>query len=202
MSLQFETKAAKKDYGRVEDGTYPARVVQIIDMGKQWSEDWKTGEKEYWDSGEPKVQSKCFIQFEFPTEMMEIDGVDRPRWQGKEFVVSNHEKAGMFKLMQAAGVNSVAALLGEPVLCSIGTTSGGNAKITTIAGMMKGMTVPELANPAVLYDLDKPDASIFEKLPPFVKEKINNQYDPSDGVVHIDPKTNEPVVGSDEDIPF
>jgi hypothetical protein len=205
MSLQATKETSeKKDYGRIENGTYPARAVQIIDMGEQWSENWKTGEKEYWDEEEtkPKIQKKCFIQFEFPTETMEIDGEQKPRWQGKEFVISTHEKAALVNLAKAAGISepengfSVADILDKPVLITIGTTSGGNAKVQTISGVPKGMDVPELYNPTVVFDLDAPDPKVFERLPSFIKEKLNNREN----------QKPAPVISEgddfDEDIPF
>ena len=68
-----ETKK-RVDYGRVEDGTYPARIVRIIDFGMQYATDWKTGEVKKYEDGNDVVQHRVWIDFEFPTETIEIDG--------------------------------------------------------------------------------------------------------------------------------
>lgn len=168
LSKGFEGK--KKSSGRIDDGVYVARIVQLIDLGIQENE---------WE-GVTKEQQKVFITFEFPTERIVVDDVDRPRWLSKDYTVSLSEKATLYKLLKAADPDgkitnkgrNVKALLGLPVMVEVGSTSTGNAKIVNTTRVMKGMTVGELENPTVFFDLDKPDMIIFNKLPEWLKEKI------------------------------
>ena len=175
-------KTVKKDYGRVEDGTYPARVVQLIMLGSQMQTDWQTGEAREDDNGNVVYKDEIWVTYEFPTERIKYtddEGVehDRPRWQSKSYVLSMHEKAGFRKLMDAAAPDGdcLEDLVGKSVIITIGTTSGGNAKVTGVSAPMKGMDVGELENPAVIYDLDEPDEEIFDTLPNFLQEKIRNR---------------------------
>jgi hypothetical protein len=180
-----ETKKAKTTFPRLEEGTYAARIARIIDFGMQYATDWKTGERKQYDDGNDVIQHKVWIDFEFPTETIEIDGEQRPRWQGKEYTVSAHEKAAIQALLKAADPSgkatakgrNVAGLLGLPLMVSIGSTNTNKPKITNVAALMKGMSVPELANPTLFFDLDEVDLTTFESLPDWMKKRIQEGVD-------------------------
>ena len=187
MALNFAEgkKKSKKDFGRVEDGAYPARVVQIIDLGMQIETDYKTGEAKTYDDGNPMIRHKVWINFEFPTETIEIDGENKPRWYGKEFTVSTHEKSALHNLLRAVDGKgehtnkgrNVKGLLGLPAMVTIGSTSGGKAKISAVSGVPKGMPVGDLSNPTTFFDLDSDDLATFEKIPNWMQDKIKNGVD-------------------------
>ena len=185
MSLNLSETKSKKSFPRIEEGTFAARVVRIIDMGKQVATDFKTGEPKTYDDGNVVIQNRVWIDFEFPTETIEIDGVAKPRWQGKEYTVSSHEKAAIMALMKAADPSgkltmkwrNVSALLGLPLMVSIGSTSSNKPKITNVASLMKGMTVPDLANPTLFFDLDGDDVATFESLPEWLQKRIKDGVD-------------------------
>jgi hypothetical protein len=42
---------------------------------------------------------------------------------------------------------------------------------------MKGMSVPELANPTLFFDLDEVDLTTFESLPDWMKKRIQEGVD-------------------------
>lgn len=174
MSLKVNESKQKQDLGRIDDGTYAARVVQIIDLGMQVQTDYKTGEPKTYDDGNTVIKPEVYINFEFPTERITIGDEDKPRWTGKQYVLSAHEKAALTSLMAAVagGSNNVADALGKPCSVTVGSTSGGNAKIVNVAPLMKGMAVPELENPATVFDFDEPDMEAWEKIPNWMKEKI------------------------------
>lgn len=186
MALNFnETKKTKKDFGRIEEGSYPARIVQLVDFGNQYATDYKTGEVKKYEDGNDVIQHKIFINFEFPTETIEIDGETKPRWTGKEFTLSSHEKSALYSLLKAADPKgtatnngrNAAGLLGLPVMVTVGSTSGGKAKITTISGVPKGMQVDSLQNPEQFFDLDSDDIEAFEKLPDWMQKRITEGVD-------------------------
>lgn len=191
MALNFkETKQPKKDYGRVEDGTYMARLVQMIELGDH--------EEQKFQSEETVVRSKLWLTFELPTETFEVtteeDGVVvKPRWISKEITISGHEKSTLVQWVKALdptgevskGGRDAVKLLGQPCMVTVGTTSGGNAKITGVAPMMKGMDVPELANEANAFDYDAPDKAVFDKLPAFLQEKIETALNRPGSAVDI-----------------
>lgn len=178
----YKSETPKKDYGRVEDGTYPARIVQLINLGRQVKTNWKTGEVEtYEDSGQPVVQPKVWITSELPTETIDYDGEDAPRWYSKEVTISAHEKAALPQIMAACGVDSgdITDMLGQPHLVTIGTTQSGKAKITGYSKPMKGMEVPDIHNKEkmLVFDPYEPDMDIWDTLPRFIREKIESAVD-------------------------
>ncbi len=175
LSKGFVGKKKSSSNGRVEDGTYMCRIAQLVDLGVQKFE-WQ---------GEEKEAHKVFITFEFPTERIIVNEEDRPRWLSKEYTVSNHEKSGLYALVQAADPDGkatrkgtyVKGLLGLPVMVTVASTASGNAKVASVARLMKGMAVPELENPVSFFDLDKPDMAVFEKFPQWLKDKITSGVD-------------------------
>jgi hypothetical protein len=187
MALNFadKPKAAKKDFGRAEDGAYPARIVQLIDFGKQYATDYKTGEIKKYDDGNEIVQPKVWITFELPTETIEVDAVAKPRWYGKEYTVSTHDKAALTGLLKAADPKgehtakgrNVRGLLGLPVMITIGSTSSGKAKVAAVSAVPKGLPVDPLANPESFFDLDSDDVDMFEALPNWMRERITSGVD-------------------------
>ncbi len=179
MSLtNLTASSGKKNLGRIDEGTFPARIVQIIDLGVQ--------EDEY--LGERKVGHKVFINFEFPTELVTVGDEDKPRWLGKEYTVSLHEKATLTKLIAAADPEGKATskgrnmkgLLGLPLMVSIGSTEKGNPKISNVARLMKGLTVGELVNKSIFFDMDDGDVEQFNKLPQWMQDKIKGGLDFND----------------------
>ena len=181
MALNFaEKKSVKKDFGRVDDGAYPARIVQIVDFGLQYATDWKTGEVKKYDDGNDVMQHKVWINFELPDETIEIDGVARPRWYGKEYTVSAHEKSALHALLKAVdpkGDNTdkgrnVRGLLGLPAMVTIASTSSGKPKIGAVSGVPKGLQVGALANDEAFLDLDSVDTDSFFELPAWMQKRI------------------------------
>lgn len=160
----------------MEAGVYPARVVQIIDLGRQQKYNYKTGEQELWDDGNPKISPEVRITFELPTEFVN-DDPSKPRWMGKDYTVSTHQMAALTKLLQATDptIKSLDKLIGLPLMVEVGMTSGGKNKVAGVSKLMKGMEVPELINPPVIFDVSSFDQEVYETLPPFVRDKIDNR---------------------------
>jgi hypothetical protein len=196
MALDLEqSNSSKSDFGRVADGSYPARVAQIIDIGRQQETAWVGGKAvpQYYivgddgkavkndegyakksgkESSMPCIQPKVFVTFELPTETIEIEGEDRPRWQSKEYNITN--SGALIKMVKALNpeASKISDIAGSPCMISIGSTESGNAKIASVSPMMKGLEVAELANDPVVFDMDNPDLEVFNKLPEFLRNKI------------------------------
>lgn len=172
MALNFTKQEGGKKYAPMDTGTFAARIVQIIDFGIQEVE-WQ---------GEIKNSPRVYITFEFPTETINVNGEEKPRWLSKEYLVSMAEKSALLKLVNSVdpegkitknGTN-VKALLGQPLSIIVGRTSSGNAKVTDVGPLMKGMQVKELQNPSVFFDLESEDVATFNNLPHWIKEKITS----------------------------
>jgi len=169
MALVDKFKGSSKDFGRIGEGTFPARIVQVIDLGRQ--------NTEY--KGEKSVKDRLFLTFELPTETIEIDGKTKPRWLSGEFTKSTNEKAKFYKILMAAypDAEDFKDLLGKPLLVEVGTTSGGKDKFMSAMPLPKGMSVAELQNEAKYFDIHNPDKDVFDSFPDFLKTKISESLD-------------------------
>lgn len=216
MALKAQATGGKKtDFGRVEDGTHMARVVQIIDLGMQQQTDWKDQTPRKWDDGKLMIKPEVFITFEFPTERIDIDGESKPRWLSKRYTLSMHEKSALTALIQAvdpAGAKSksydLTKLIDKPVMVTVGSTSNDNPKVTGVSGLPKGIKVDPLENEPKLFDMDSFDMEVYESLPAFIQEIIQGS-ESFKGFPEEDKKkghAKQPEVEEDEfeddDIPF
>lgn len=180
MSLKTTGGKSKTVYPRVGEGTFPARIVRILDFGNQYATDFKTNEIKTYEDGNPVIQQKVWIDFELPTETILVEGANKPRWLGKEYSISLHEKSALSALIKAADPTgkatlkgrNIAGLLGLPLMITVGSTSTGKDKISNVSSLVKGMTVDNLANPTLLFDLDSNDRKTFDSLPDWMKKRI------------------------------
>lgn len=178
MALALDQSSQKTEIEQLEEGMYQARIVQIIDLGRQYIKNWKTGEIETYEDGNPKIVPRVWINFEFPTELITVNEEEKPRWLGKEYTISNHEKSGMFKLLKAVkkeGIADLSEVLGEPLMVTVGLTSTGKNKISDTAPLMKGMQVEDLVNEPLVYDVDTGDIEVYDKLPAFIRTMIEER---------------------------
>jgi len=209
MALTVSTSPTKKtDNGRVEDGPHMARVVQIIDLGMQKQTDWKTGEVQTYDDGNPIIKPEVFITYEFPTDRIEIDGESKPRWLSKRYTMSLHEKSALTALITAvdpAGAKGksydLSKLIDKPLMVTVGSTSNGNPKVTSVSGIPKGIKVDPLENDSRLFDMGSFDMEVYESLPNFIQEIIQNS-ESFKGFPKSAKPNKEELDDVDDDAPF
>lgn len=164
MAKLVDKYKGKPKAERIGEGTQPARIVQVIRLGNQETE-WK-GVK----SNKPQI----WLTFELPFVTIEIDGEEKPRWISKRYTESTNEKSNLRKVIDASNPKAEDwdDLLGCDCLISIGSTENGNDKVLDCMKTPKGMTVPELVNDPVYFDIDNPDQDILGSLPDFLKEMV------------------------------
>lgn len=173
----------------IEAGNYPARLVQVIDLGLQPQRPFK---------GEEKPPAHCiYTTYELLDEFMkDEDGNDdesKPRWQSEEFPLYNigADLAKSTKRYKALDADlecegDWGKLLGMPVTVTVTAVEGkGNHLGKTFNNI--GGTAPmrpkdaakaeELKNPPKMFDLDQPDLEIFNSLPEWLREKIKGNLE-------------------------
>ena len=64
-----------------------AVCIGVIDLGEQYSEVYKN------------YANKVLLIFEFPTEMVEVDGEKKPRWISREFTFSTSKKSKLLEFI-------------------------------------------------------------------------------------------------------
>lgn len=174
MALELEKMHNRAKVERVEDGTYPARICSIIDLGIQEQTDWKTNEPT-----EPKP--RILVTFELPGELIETEQSDgtvdqMPRLISKEYTQSNFERSNLMKLVSALkpGLKTLTELIDIPCLVTIGSTVNGNAKVMTVVTAPKGMPVPELNKDPMFFDFEAPEEEKFLDMAPWIRIKVKS----------------------------
>jgi hypothetical protein len=168
--------------------TYPAYLVQVIDLGLHQST----------YKGEEKAPArKIRLTYEFADEFLpDEDGQpqpDKPRWLSEEMNLFSlkSERAtstARYKTLDPTEVHGgdFVKCLGTPVLVSVGHRKG--------TGKWEGRIFPEVmgisgvrpkdaakmdgpVNKPVYLDLDEPDLEVFKSLPEFVQNTIKSNLE-------------------------
>lgn len=199
----------------MEPANYPGRLVQVIDLGLQPQRPYEGQEKK------PAYEIMC--TYELGTEfLMDEDGnpdETKPRWLSETFAVypMSSDKAKSTKRYmvldpQMKHGGDWSKLVGSPCLVAVvNSVSKANGitynNVGAISPPVKGMTVPELANPekVKVLDLSDPDMDVFNSLPEWLQDKIksNLEYRGS-RLESLMETTSEPEGSYEEgdDIPF
>ena len=189
LNLNKIGQAPGKKQDPIDPGPYPARVVQIIDLGLQKQFPWKGKEK-------PPAY-KVHITYELVDEFMIDDEgnpeEDRPRWVSENFPVyslsaENAKSTERYHALDPGGVHDgdLGATIGS--CCTVNVVSGpgkgANAgKVYDNVGGVSSMrkkdapNCPELVTDAVLFSLDEPDLEVFNDLPDFLQDKIKDNLE-------------------------
>lgn len=200
------TADAGGDFKLMPQGTHLAVCNMIVDLGNQEVE-WQ---------GQKKIQHKCYIRWEVPSERTdyEVDGkeINGPMNIGKKYTVSLSEKSNLrpdleawrgkaFSEVELAGFE-LKNVLGQ--CCQITVThktapSTGKqyATVTGVAGWPKGMERIKPEGDAFIYDDDHADN--FEKLPKWIKEALGESVE---SAPTPPPNANGAEEFDDQEIPF
>lgn len=164
----------------LEKGSYPARVVRVVDWGLQPQREWQ---------GEAKPPAQMIsVTYEFPEEFMKDENgndlEDKPRWLAEQFplrpITSDLAKStSRSKAIDVEGKfngdwSQYLGLPCEPVLDSYTSKGGTFNKIESVNPLRKAkaLKLDELKNPAFFFDLGDPDLENFNKLPKWEQAKI------------------------------
>lgn len=158
-----------KDFETTPSGTHLAICYLLADLGQQ---ETNFGMK-------PKI----VIGWELPFEKM-ADG--RPFGCSKMYTLSLNEKANLRHDLEAWRSKKftddelqgfdIRAVLGKPCQVTIvhDTKDGKTySNVAGVAAVARGMTVPERHNDLVSFDMDDPDRKGYEKLPEWMRKKID-----------------------------
>ena len=177
----------------IDIGTYPARLVAVVDLGLQAQSPYQGQEKEpvY------QIQTTYELLDEFMKDEEGNDLEDKPKWLSEKFALygPNAEKAKSTKRYKALDPNNIhdgdwVALLGTP--CMVTVVHNPNKKDPTKPpyvniGNVSAMRAKEaekaapLVNATLAFDLDNPDVEVFNKLPQWVQKLVkgNLEYEGS-----------------------
>lgn len=166
----------------VEEGTYPCRVVQVIELGLQPQRPHQGKEK-------PPVDM-LYITYEMVDEFMVDEAgeevLDKPRWQSEDFpyygldcdmAKCNKRLKGIDPKNKVDG--DWAKIGGAPCNVTFAHNVKGDKTFVNVSAVtsvrpkdLKDM--PKLQQPAKIFDIDEPDMEILESLPKWLQEKIKS----------------------------
>ena len=172
-----------KEENPLEPKMYPARVVQVFDLGLQPQRPFKGKEKDPAHA----IQITYELSHEF---MLDEDGnpdATKPRWLHEDFPFHNleNDKARSTKRYNAIDPTGsldgdLTAIVGMP--CQVMVTKVPDKKNegyfknyvgdVSPAVELDGYVQPELVNPTSVLDLSAPDVAVFNKLPEWLQKKI------------------------------
>lgn len=173
--------AERIEQPNIEPGTYPGRLVQIIDLGLQPQRPYKGQDK-------PPAH-EIMLTYELVDEfMVDKEGnpvEDKPRWISETLPFHGlfAEKAKSTQRYFAldptkAAEGDFAKLIETPVNITIINNPGKDGKIydnvATISTMRAkdANNCPPLVNPAKVFDSSTPDVEVFNSLPQWIQDKI------------------------------
>lgn len=156
-------------------GSHAARCIAVIDLGTQRT----TYE------GEAQIKRQVIVRWELSNELMsEGDYKGKPFTVSKFYTASLHEKAGLrkdlsswrgrdFNAEELKGFD-LKSVLGKACMLSVGLSEKGKAKVTSVMGLPKGMTVPDQVNPSFHFSLaaDQYREADYEVLSKGFKEMV------------------------------
>jgi len=206
----------------VDPGTYPARLVQVIDMGVQPQRPFKGEEK----PPAPEVYLTYELLDEFLADEEGNEDPTRPRWYSETIPVHNL-KADLAKSTKRYKVldpdtkfgGDFSKLLGTPVNVTLTHNQNKNDPArpyvnigsTTPMSPKQASKAPELVNKTKVFDLDSPDVGVFKELPEWLQTKItsNLHYEGSKlenllrgAVVHAPGGANNTNNEEEDEIPW
>lgn len=174
---------------------YLARIVQVVDMGKQPQSDWKTGEAK-------PSKYEVMITLEFPSVRNDDD---KPSWLSKRYAFPQSwpEKSGiknntnLYKLFSTLVPDMLTqadkwpeyyfmsdeiwdALLDKPCYVGIKMTSTGKPKVDSISTVPDfAGEVPPLENPTLLFEVESGTVEQWKSLFPWVRDVITESENDS-----------------------
>lgn len=164
----------------IEPGLYPARLVQLIDMGLQAQKPFQGKEK-------PPMQ-EISLTYElvdvFMKDENDNDLEDKPRWIS-ETIPFHNLKADKAKSTQRYLAfdpkmewdGDLSKAIGLPINVVLVNNQVGEKVYTNVASIaaMRAKDAEKceaLKNPTTLFSLDEPDIAVFNKFPKWIQEKI------------------------------
>ena len=163
----------------LDEGAYPARLVQLIDLGVQ--------PQEY--AGEKKApKNELMITYEFTDEFMpDEDGnpdESKPRWLSERFPLNNLDSDKAKSTIRYYALDPKEEeegewpnLIGRPVLVTVTKKKTENGDRNYIGGTAAprekdAAKYPKLVNEPRVFLMDDPDVEVFKALPDWIQDII------------------------------
>lgn len=214
--MKFPSKGGT-DFEIPPPGNHAAICNLICDVGLQ------PGSGMY-----PEEKPQVYIRFELVDEIRKYKDkggheVEAPMTIGRMFTASMHEKANLRKFVESwsgkpfkdddeASEYEFKKLPGKSCLLNVVHVTRGTktyANIKDVTPLPKSMKITaQQYNPTIYFSLDDPKTEDFNRLPKWLKEKIENRLEEKDATegTTLPPigagMATGPINDNDDDIPF
>lgn len=210
MAITASDNSSSRDFKKVSPGCHFAICNSVIDLGIQ----------ETSFQGKAKQTHKVYLRFEVPDERVtyEKDGkeIEAPCSIGTTYTLSLSEKSKLRPLLEnwrgklftkeelkGFDITTVAGKCCQIIVQHAEGSDGRTyANITSVIATSKEqrerVRTAKSEVGVLVYELDKPDAAVYEKLPNWIKEKLADRVKPAS-------VTNATAAAPDDfsdDIPF
>jgi hypothetical protein len=204
MATYASDTGGGKDFDPVPEGSHLAVCDMFVDLGMQ---DSHFGAKH-----------KIYLRWQIPALRLsyEKDGekIEGPMSIGATYTLSLSEKSNLRPILQAWRGKAFSAdelkkfdvttVLGKPCMVTVThepkKDGGVYANVASVAKLPSGIPAPTLEGEALLYDADNMDT--FEKLRPWLQEKIKTQIIQREESLPEQRTYNMADELADDDIPF
>lgn len=188
-SKKVPSNGGGKQQDPIEAGNYPARLVQVIDLGLQPQRPFK---------GEEKPPAYCiYTTYELLDEFVKDEDGNydetKPRWISEEMPLYNigadlAKSTKRYKALdpQLDCEGDWAQLVGQPIMVTVTQAEGKGNNLGKVFNNVGG-TAPmrpkdaakaeELKNPTRVFDLDNPDMEVFNALPEWLRKRITENLE-------------------------
>ena len=178
----------------LEAGTYPARLVQVIDLGMQPQRPWQGQDK----PPANMIMTTYEILDEFLTDEDGNEMTDKPRWVSEDFPLlsldsdrakSTQRYTAMDQDLEYDGDWS--QLVGTPCIVTLSADKDRNGKkdqdgntivynnISSVQPMRAkdAAKAEPLKNPTKVFDMGEPNLDVFLSLPDWLRDKIKSSLE-------------------------
>lgn len=169
MAFNVNDKPSMPNQEVIEEGLYPARLARIIEIGDQ--------EDKY------GVKNRVVFAFTVPSQTIEIDGEKKQRMlMTFPLNKTSNPDSTVAKYVKALGGATWEDIIGKPCMIEITNKVVNGTPRNNITNVVKPMNGLEVAEPdcdVFIFDYDKPNKEVFEKLSEFrqdqIKQAVNYQ---------------------------
>lgn len=209
MPIYASDSGGGEDFKLVSAGLHPAVCDMLVDLGLQ-----EQKSQMYGDS----VKHQVYVRWQIPGERLEYekDGktIEGPMTIGTFYTLSLSEKANLRKVLQGwrgreftkseLDKFDISGVLGKPCTLTILHKTGNDgkvrAKVEGVAPPMANLPPAQIEGEAVLYDGGEEQSPVWDRLRPWMQEKIKARVEPRQE--HDLPEQRGADTDLDDDVPF
>ena len=178
MSLKVR-KRPRTSIPPLDDGSYVAICVGIVDLGEQHSKRYN------------KDQDKIWVAWEIKDEFVNIEGEEKPRWVSAKYTKSLHENSNLRKALKAWRKRDftddelmddfdMMTMLGTECMLQVSIYEGDNGPqndVDGISSLPKGVKVGKPISELFYFDMDDPDTyGALEKMPKHIAKQVKGSH--------------------------